>query len=129
MNSLKEVEIFAGIGLLGASLVTPILVKWNFLAEFLMFSLVSRVENLFLLSALSIYALCNIAWTWRREHRVVVTSAGLAFYVVALEGFVVIGLASLALLWVIPLCLYQFRHDKFSAAPGASREDKSAQTQ
>ncbi len=100
------------VAISGAVLLTPLLVSSRVLDQFLVYSIFSTAENLFLLLAVSLYLLTAIVVTWHKEHRLAITAAGLAFYCVAVQGFLVMGLASLAILWVIPMVVYQFNENK-----------------
>jgi hypothetical protein len=100
----------------GAVLLTPVFISTGILNNFLVYSIFSAAENIFLLLACSLYLATSIAIIWRKEHRLAVSAAGLAFYCVAVQGFLVMGLASLAILWVIPMVVYQFNENKRAEA-------------
>jgi hypothetical protein len=88
--------------------ITPYLVSVPWLHYFISYSLYSRTENIFLLTALSIYGLAQLVifrmqrGFWRANFQRV------AFYGVSAGAVLVLGLVSLALLWVIPMALLLF---------------------
>ncbi len=91
-----------------AYLLAPLLLDLPWLHYFLVYSVCSHFENVFLLSAISIYGLAQLIifrlrkGYWRAVfHRV-------AFYIVCAEAVMVLGLVSLALLWVVPMALLLF---------------------
>lgn len=91
-----------------AFILAPLLMNVSWLHYFMGYSLYSHYENVFLLTAISIYGLAQLVifrlqkGYWRAVfYRVV-------FYVVSAEAVLVLGLVSLALLWVVPMALLLF---------------------
>ncbi len=116
MKIAKKTLIFAGASVAGAAVLTPLLTQLNFLQSFLAFSVFSTAENIFFASAIAIYALLSTVDTWRTQHKLVRAASSVALFIVAFNGFLVIGIASVALLWVIPMCIYQFSDEQTIAA-------------
>ncbi|HMU67121.1 MAG TPA: hypothetical protein PKE57_08245 [Cellvibrionaceae bacterium] len=103
-----------------ACVLAPLLMNVPWLHYFMGYSLYSHYENVFLLTAISVYGLAQLVifrlrhGYWRAVfHRV-------AFYVVSAEAVLVLGLVSLALLWVVPMALLLFSDSGREAwQPGA----------
>lgn len=91
-----------------AVICAPLLLQVPWVNYFLVYSFYSPLENLFLLSAISAYGIAQLLLyrlrhgVWRAVARTVF------FYWIAAVGVLVIGLVSLALLWVMPMALLLF---------------------
>lgn len=102
----KWLSIFLSIST--AFCLAPILVHAPGVNYFLIYSIFSSFENMFLLTAISTYGVSQLIiyrlryGYWRAVfHKVV-------FYFIAAEAVLVMGLASLALLWVMPMAMLLF---------------------
>lgn len=105
-----------------AFILAPVLVNLPWLHYFMSYSLYSHYENVFLLTAISVYGLAQLVvfrlrqGYWRAVfHRV-------AFYVVCAGAVLVLGLVSLALLWVVPMALLLFSDSGRETWQGPSRQ-------
>lgn len=91
-----------------AVVVAPLLQQVPWINYFLVYSFYSPLENLFLLTVISAYGIAQLALyrlrygVWRAVARTVF------FYWIAAIGVLVLGLVSLALLWVMPMALLLF---------------------
>ncbi|RYZ97921.1 MAG: hypothetical protein EOO68_14500 [Moraxellaceae bacterium] len=115
----KWLSIFLSIP--AAFCLAPVLVHAPGVNYFLIYSLFSSFENVFLLTAISTYGLSQLIFYrlrygyWRAVFHQVV------FYFIAAEAVLVMGLASLALLWVMPMSMLLFsdnaRENWFAKSP------------
>lgn len=91
-----------------AFILAPVLVQVPWVNYFLVFSVFSHFENLFLLTAISVYGLAQlVVFRLRHGHWRAVTHR-VFFYCVSAAAVLVVGLVSLALLWVVPMALLIF---------------------
>lgn len=108
MRTMHPKVLSIALSIPSALILAPLLMNLPWLHYFMGYSLYSHYENVFLLTAISVYGLAQLVifrlqkGYWRAVlHRV-------AFYVVSAEAVLVLGLVSLALLWVVPMALLLF---------------------
>lgn len=108
MRTMHPKVLSIVLSLPSAFILAPLLINVPWLHYFMSYSLLSHYENVFLLTAISVYGLAQLVifrvqkGYWRAVfHRV-------AFYVISAEAVLVLGLVSLALLWVVPMALLLF---------------------
>jgi hypothetical protein len=102
----KWLSIFLSIP--AAFIVAPLLMQVSWLHYFLVYSVFSHFENIFLLTLISVYGLSQLV-IYRIAHghwKAVLHT--IVFYIVSAQAILVLGLASLALLWVVPMALLLF---------------------
>jgi hypothetical protein len=103
---VKWLSIFFSIA--AAVFLTPVLIHASWVKYFLVYSIFSNSENIFLLVAISMYGLLQlVTYRMRRGHWRAVPHTAF-FYCISAWAVLVLGLASLALLWVIPMALLLF---------------------
>jgi hypothetical protein len=111
MRSIPHAWLSILISIPAATVLAPLLVQVPWFNYFLVYSMYSPIENMFLLTAISTYGVSQLIiyrlryGFWRAVLHTVV------FYFVSAGAVLVLGLVSFALLWVMPMSLLLFNDD------------------
>lgn len=96
------------VAILFAVAVGQILTSLNVIQNLVFYSVLGTYENAFLAAYTVGFSLCLLFTQHARFSQLRITPAGVICFLIAFQCSLSLGLASLALLWLIPWWLYQF---------------------
>ena len=88
-----------------AAVLSPLIINFPGIHYFLIYSVFSELENVFLLTAISVYGLSGLVVYRLRHGRWQAVAHRVFFYCFSAGAVWVVGIVSLALLWVVPMAL------------------------
>lgn len=111
MTKRQIISFSAVAGVVFASVVGPVLIALDAIQPLVLFSVVGVWENA-LMSAFTVgFSIAVLVLNKWFHDRWYFTPAGIVFFLLSLQGSLVMGISSLALLWLIPWWMYQFDSD------------------